>query len=417
MTIRDSSLVKGRLFLDAGVLASSVDAFASSLVTRGHTVLVVDDYARAARHFGHWLVGEGVAPERIDDRVLGRFAAHRCRCPGSRRWCRISQSYAARTRRFVEFLRDRGEVPRLDCSREDAMTPRLAAFRHHLLHERGVVPATAAKHLRLVGRVLPRMGDDPTRYSARMVRDVALAFVATASRANAKTVVTALRVYLRFLASRGDCRAGLEHAIPHVPEWRLSALPRYLPPGDVERMIASCDTATLRGLRDRAILLLLVRLGLRAGDVTNLRLDDIDWTAAALRVRGKGRRDMRLPLPQDVGDALLAYLEVRRTDGPGAEPRVFLRVYAPRRPLADSTCISTIVRFALTRAGIADAPTRGANLLRHSAATALLRGGATLDAVSALLRHRSLDTTAHYAKVDLSMLHRVAQPWPEGVSC
>ena len=226
MITRGSSSPNGGLFLDAGVLASSVDAFAASLVARGHTALVVGDYARAARHFGHWLAYQSITPEAIDDRVLVRFAAHRCRCPGGRRLGRISRSYAARAKRFVEFLQDRGEVAHSICRRADSVSPRLAAFRHHLLHERGVVPATAAKHLRLIGRVLPQMGDDPARYSARTVRDAALASVGAASCADAKTVVTALRVYLRFLASRGECRAGLEHSIPRVPQWRLSALPR-----------------------------------------------------------------------------------------------------------------------------------------------------------------------------------------------
>ena len=417
MTTRGFGPTRGRLFLDAGVLASSVDAFAASLAAQGHTALVVGDYIRTARHLGHWLTCQGIAPGQVDDRVLLRFAAHRCRCPGGRQWHRISQSYVTRAKRFVAFLQDRGEVPRPAQAREVAMPPRLAAFHHHLLHERGVVPATAAKHLRLIGRLLPNLGDDPSRYTAGAVREAALAAVTAASRLDAKTIVTALRVYLRFLASRGECRARLEHAIPTVPHWRLSALPRYLPSADVERVIASCDVITIGGLRDRAILLLLARLGLRAGDVANLRLDDIDWAAATLRCRGKGRRDVHLPLPQDVGDALLAYLQARHNAGAGAEPRVFLRVYAPRRPLADSTCISVIVRFALERAGITDPPTRGANLLRHSAATALLRGGATLDAVSALLRHRSLDTTTHYAKVDVPMLRRVAQPWPEAAPC
>jgi len=307
-----------------------------------------------------------------------------------------------------------------DICMDDLLPPDLVAFRDHLLEERGVVAVTADKHVRLLLRLLPTLGDDPARYDARSVRDVALAAVSTTSRADAKTVVTALRVWLRFLASRGACPAGLGEAIPRVPQWRLSALPRYLPPGEVERVVGSCDLRSVHGLRDRAILLLLARLGLRAGDVLLMRLDDLDWTAATIRVRGKGRRDVQLPLPQDVGDALLAYLAVRRDDGGGGggpEPRVFLRAGAPRRPFADSTSISSIVRLAIERAGIANPPTRGANVLRHSAATSLLRAGATLDAVSALLRHRSLDTTAHYAKVDVLMLRRLAQPWPEGAPC
>ena len=163
-------------------------------------------------------------------------------------------------------------------------------------------------------------------------------------------------------------------------------------------------------LRDRAALLLLARLGLRAGDVCGLRLDDFDWVAGAVHVCGKSRRSVRLPLPQDVGDAVLAYIENGRPTA--AEDRLFLRSKAPYRPFTASSSISYIVARALRRAGVEDPPSKGASLLRHSAATTMLRAGATLQAVGAVLRHRSLDMTAHYAKVDVNMLETIAQPWP-----
>jgi site-specific recombinase XerD len=415
MSYRERTIEVGRRFLDPGALAPSVDAFGAYLAALGHTALTVADSLRSACHFGQWLTLEELPPDQVDDRVVARFAVHRCRCPGGRQQGSVSRRYAARVERFVRFCQQRGTIPATVPEHGDAVPPCLASFRDHLLHQRGLAPSTVGRYTRLVAALLPALGNDPSGYTAGTVRQVALDAAGTTSRAQAKTVVTALRVYLRFLAARGECRPGLDYAVPPIPQWRLSALPRYLPPGDVERVIASCDTATPQGLRDRAILLLLARLGLRAGDVFDLRIGDLDWTAATLRVRGKGRRDIRLPLPQEAGDALLAYLtQVRpRT----AEPRVFLRSCAPHRPLAKSGTISSIVRLALDRAGISSPPSRGANLLRHSAATALLRAGATLDAVSALLRHRSLDTTAYYAKVDLPMLRRVVQPWPEGGPC
>jgi integrase len=146
-----------------------------------------------------------------------------------------------------------------------------------------------------------------------------------------------------------------------------------------------------------------------------MRMGDIAWNEGTIRVCGKGRREIRLPLPQDVGDALLEYLS--RARPPADEDRVFLRSSAPYRPFKGSSVISSIVRLALDRAGIAGAPSRGANLLRHSAATGMLRAGATLDAVGAMLRHRSIDTTAHYAKVDVAMLRLIAQPWPGEAPC
>jgi site-specific recombinase XerD len=203
--------------------------------------------------------------------------------------------------------------------------------------------------------------------------------------------------------------------VPFVPQWRLSSLPRYLSSADVERLIVSCDLDTAHGVRDRAILLLFARLGLRVGDVRDMQLHDIDWMAGTVLVSGKGRREVRLPLPQDVGDALLAYIDQARPVV--AEERLFLRSCAPYRPFTSSSTISCVVSQALRRAGIKDPPSRDGNLLRHSAATAMLRGGATLQSVGAVLRHRSLDTTAHYAKVDLPMLQQIAQPWPGERSC
>ena len=192
-------------------------------------------------------------------------------------------------------------------------------------------------------------------------------------------------------------------------------LPRYASPDTIERIIDSCDLSTPVGVRDRAILLLLARLGLRAGDVWRLRLADIDWTNAVLWLHhGKNRQPTRLPLPQDAGDALLAYLTEARP--PAREARVFLRVQAPFRPFASASEIAGIVARAVARTGIEGVPT-GSHLFRHSLATAMLRGGANLESVGTVLRHRSPGTTAIYAKVDITMLEAVAQPWLGGEAC
>ena len=218
-----------------------------------------------------------------------------------------------------------------------------------------------------------------------------------------------MRLYLRFLTSVGECRPGLVGAVPTPPSWRLSTLPRYLPSSDIERAIASCDTTSAVGVRDRAVLLLLARLGLRAGDVVGLELDDIDWRQARLLVCGKSRRPTGLPLPQDVGDALLEYIE--RVRPVVREDKVFLRIPAPHRPLQNSTSISVIANRALSRAGTTGRTPGGARVFRHSAATSLVRSGASLELVGTLLRHRLPNTTAIYAKVDVPMLLEVAEPW------
>ena len=215
-----------------------------------------------------------------------------------------------------------------------------------------------------------------------------------------------------FLASESSVSAALIAAVPTVPDWRLSALPRYISADDVERAIASCDTNPA-GVRDQAILLLLARLALRAGDIVALRLGDIDWDRAVLHVSGKSRRHTALPLPQDVGDALYRYIAtVRPRTG---EQKVFPGVHTPHRPFAGPSPVSGIARRALDRAGVATFATCGAHVFRHSQATALLRSGATLDVIGSLLRHASASTTVIYAKTDSVMLQEVAQPWIGGL--
>ncbi|MGI9435709.1 MAG: tyrosine-type recombinase/integrase [Geminicoccaceae bacterium] len=267
----------------------------------------------------------------------------------------------------------------------------------------------------MITRLLPALGDDPALYDTALIRRVILDEAQRNTPVHTKTMTTALRGYLKFLAACSVCPPWLDQAIPKIPQWRLSALPRYLPAPEVEKVITSCDLTQAHGIRDRAILLLLARLGLRAGDILNMRFDDIAWAESTLRVRGKGRQEICLPLPQDVGDALLDYLHQARP--PVDDSRIFLRSAAPYQPFAGSNAISHVVERALNRAGITNPPSRGAHLLRHSAATTMLRQGASLDAIGTILRHRSADTTAHYAKVDIAMLREVAQAWPEAVPC
>jgi integrase len=218
-----------------------------------------------------------------------------------------------------------------------------------------------------------------------------------------------MRAFLRYLSFRGLCRIDLDQMVPALAYWRLATLPQCLTAEEVRRLIAACDGSSTDCLRDRAIVLLLVRLGLRAGDVAQLRLQDIEWQSATLRVLGKGRYEVRLPLPQDAGDALLRYLECRPEAS--CSDRVFLRNIAPFRPFVTTHCVSGVVKRALRRAGIV-AAAKGAHLLRHTAATEMLRQGVSLDQIGLVLRHRSIGMTAYYAKVDVTLLKQVAQPWP-----
>ncbi|MDE0177635.1 MAG: tyrosine-type recombinase/integrase, partial [Gammaproteobacteria bacterium] len=248
-------------------------------------------------------------------------------------------------------------------------------------------------------------------YDASLVRRVLLEAMQPWSQSTAGHLASSMRMYLRFLVSEGSVAATLIAAVPSAPQRRLSSLPRYISPEDVERAIASCGENPA-GMRDRAILLLLARLALRAGDITDLCLGDIDWDRAEIRVAGKSRRQTALPLPQDVGDALHAY--IARVRPVIDEDKVFLRTMAPARALANPGVVSNIAKRALDRASVRTFAGRGAHVFRHSQATGLLRSGADLDVIQALLRHASPSTTAIYAKTDTVMLQEVAQPWIGG---
>jgi len=232
---------------------------------------------------------------------------------------------------------------------------------------------------------------------------------------SAKNCTTAIRMFVRFLIADGKCPTGLDAAIPALAHWRLSSLPRYLQSDEVERLIGSCDRTTPVGRRDHAILLLLARCALRAGDIVQLRLGDIDWEQAWIRVSGKARCQTLLPLTQEVGDAIVAYLQNdRRACG---TDRLFTRSRPPCRAFATHSAVSVIIRGAMRRAGVAPANRGAAHILRHSAATSMLRQGASLQEIGTVLRHRAIQTTEIDAKVDVTALRSIAQPWPEVDPC
>jgi integrase len=291
----------------------------------------------------------------------------------------------------------------------------LVAFRCWMREQRGTLDVTLNNYDIPIRVLLGHFGDTPKQMNAQRLRQCFLKYSDGKSHAVIKHCATALRMFVRFLTAEGRCPVGLEAAIPLVPHWRLSSLPRYLQPEEVERIVASCNRATPMGKRDRAIILLLARLGLRAGDVVQLRLGDIDWKGAWLHVSGKSRRETRLPLTQEVGGALVEYLRIGRPQTEG--DRMFVRCRAPFRPFAAHHAVSVIVDRAMRRAGVTPPGRGAAHLLRHSVATALLRQGAPLQDIATVLRHRSIQTTQIYAKVDVSMLDQIAQPWPEVPPC
>jgi len=399
--------------LRSGMNGSLLNGFAASLHASGYTRMSARQCLRGAEYLCLWTERHGVRLRRLDEVTLHRFGRHLSRCRRRRKSPAQRRILRAGANVFIEYLRQQGITPRPP-ARSQQLPPIVERFRSWMRVHRGVTERTLDNYEQILARVVATLGADPRRYNSTRLRRFVLEYAKDRGRSDVKNAASTLRMFLRYLSVEGHCSADLIAAVPKVAHWRLSTLPRYLPAETVEKVIATCNLETPLGKRDRAILLLLARLGLRAGDVVGLRLVDIDWEGSRVRVIGKGRRETWLPLPQDVGDAILAYLKNGR---PSAEnDHVFLTVTAPVRAFRVGATVSYVVRNALERANV-DAPSFGAHLLRHSAATAMLRGGATLDAIGALLRHRSMETTAHYAKVDVLTLQRVAQPWPDVSPC
>lgn len=290
----------------------------------------------------------------------------------------------------------------------------LEDFSSWMIEHRGAKPSTVLAYRAPLRRFVASFDAAPRRLDVVGLRAFVCQQASLLGHDAARRLVSACRMFLRYLSSRQLCSAALADAVPAVAGWRLGSTPRYLLPEQVERALAGCDCGTARGLMERAILLLGSRLGLRAQDLAELAFEDLDFRAATISVAGKNRRRCLLPLPQDVGDALIAYLERARPIS--ATRKVFVRDRPPHDEFTGSTSISRIVKRALLRVGIVR-PRSGAHLLRHSAAFRLLLEGASLEGIGALLRHASLDTTAIYAKVDLKALSQICQPWPTEVSC
>lgn len=389
-----------------------LEKFMQWAASQGHTSNMLKQYRSCSRHLLVWLHQSRIPMRSLSADVLNRYFRHDCLCSGDFmgfRQSRASRDTVCATRKFVRFLASCAMVPDEHIARKKPLNSELHAFHVWLRQHRGICESTIQDYDREVSALVDGLGKDTTSYDAALVRKVLLDRFIHVSKTHAQRLTSVMRVYLKFLSSTGECPASLIGAIPRTGLWSLETLPRYLPMEDIERVIAACDGSRPTDIRNRAILLLLARLALRAADIRFLQLNDIDWGNAELHVHGKSKRSARLPLPQDVGDALLAYIENTRPKV--AEKTVFLRSCAPHRPFAYSTAISGIVHNALEHAGVHSPNGQGAHIFRHSAATALLRSGASLDTVGALLRHERTFTTELYAKVDLPMLQLVTQPW------
>lgn len=391
-----------------------LERFAAQLFLAGYPKITARRRIRAAEHLIHWSGCEGMPISCLNNKFVERFDFHlnRCKCRG---FCQSHRLELLGARLLLKYLRDAGEIT-ASVAEPTLQDPAvLAGFREWMRRQRGTGDATLYSYSLSIRELLKRFGEDPGRFDAQGLRQFVMEKSQQCGWAAAKTCTTALRMFLRFLIAEGKCSAELFAAIPVLAHWRLSSLPRYLQPEKIEQIISSCDPNSPVGRRNRAIILLLARLGLRAGDIVRLRLSDINWQDAEICVSGKGRREVRLPLTQEVGSALVAYLK----DG---RPRIdtdvfFIHARAPFRAFRSYKAVSALVKRAMSRAGITCQSRGAAHVLRHSVATSMLRQGASLQEIAVLLRHRSIETTQIYAKVDVNALRDIAQPWPEVRPC
>lgn len=394
--------------------APYLDRLSAELAATGYKPTTIQRYLRAAAHVSYWQRRRARSLTELDSAFIEEFKRHLpgCQCKEFRR---VNDYDVRGACKFLQYLQQTAVVAAEHRPDPIATQPPLfVEFCDWMRQHHGTRDTTLETYRRTIVDALSTLGTVAHDFNVTNLRAFVLDRAGRHGRCQAKVVITALRAFVRYLMATGRCQAGLDAAIPCVAGWRLSALPRYLPAADVERVLSACDTTTVAGVRDHAILLLLSRLGLRAGDIYALRLGDLDWKQATVEVLGKSRRKTQLPLPQEVGDAVLHYLKVRPAV---CSDHLFLRVASPVGPFAkDSAAVSDIVKRAMHRADV-NAPTKGAHVLRHSAATSLLAEGASLESIAVLLRHRSLDTTAHYAKVDMKLLGKLAQPWPEVSPC
>jgi site-specific recombinase XerD len=397
--------------LRSGISGPHTDAFAEELERDGYAPASAVRYLRAAAHLGCFVQRKGGVLSDVDPNLLEAFNRHlrHCRCPHFKRG-KISYHAQFGVKLFYHHLVRCGVCPSPSVQTPPPKPALVTAFCDWFQTHRGVKQPTLRQYARSATELLRLLGEDVSQWTAPALRDFLLERARQGGPRAAQALIPALRAFLRFLHFRGAVRDDLTRAIPVVAHWRLAKVPPCLSAEELERLIAACEGPEPRRLRDRAIVLLLARLGLRSGDVARLRLQDIHWDCGTVQVMGKGRYEVCLPLPQEVGDALLRYLECRPANV--ETDHVFIRSIAPYRPFASGDGVSSVVKHALRRAHI-DAPAKGAHLLRHTAATEMVRHGVPLDQAGLVLRHRSLDVTAYYAKADVALLKGVAQPWPE----
>jgi len=385
-----------------GAMAPFVDGYRERLLERGYSPATVIRSLIALGHVGRWMEQNEIGVDSLDDGAVRAFVTSRVRT-------RAGRLPLASVNPLIAYLRAEGFVAPEPPGAMTGVDELIASYRSWLSLERGLAPETVRCNIGLARRFLTGVSDEQGSVGGIAGDDVTAFLLAECERvtpASAGVTVYRLRSLLRYLSVCDLAEPGLVDAVPAVARWRDAHLPTGPPAVEIDRLLGSVQRSSLVGERDYAILLLLARLGLRAIEVARLRLDDLDWRAGEITIDGKGHQRERLPLPEDVGEALVAYLQKRGASKAG---RVFLTPRAPIRPI-EAPGVRTVVRRAYRRAGLRPVP---AHQLRHALASSLVREGASLIAVGQVLRHRHLESTRIYAKVDLERLRLAARPWPE----
>ncbi len=389
-----------------GLLGPYVEGYLAWLIRRGHTPLTARNMLKEFGQVGRWLAVEGLEVRQLSEKHLAAFLAYRRRA-GFRRLAGLRGLQVP-----LAYLREVGAVDPAVVS-ATALDVLVGDYRDWLVVDRGLAPATVLRYATTARRFLEQCsaaGVEPPAMTGGVVNAFLIAECGRVSAGSAKGRVAELRSLLRFLFVRQVISVRLGTAVPPVGGWRLATVPPTMSAAGVQALLDSCDRGCDVGVRDFAMLTLVARLGLRSIEVARLELADVDWRTGEIVVRGKGRREDRLPLPADVGEALVNHLRRRRAAA-GCR-HVFVTVKAPHGPIR-AELLNDVTKQACWRAGLARV---GPHRLRHALAAELLRRGAGLTAIGQVLRHQDLATTAVYAKVDLDTLRRVAQPWPTAVA-
>lgn len=393
----------------SGPLAPYASGFRDELTRMGYAQRTIASLLGLSAQLSRWLAVRRLGADVLTPLVVEEFLDSR---QNSGAWRPTIKTLTT----LLDYLHDCGATKGDGRASVDAKTPTTLicdGFRDYLASERGLAEGTIDNYVGAAESFLswvPCVDGEPALrgVSAAHVVEFVTFAVSARSVGSAKNLITGLRSFLRWLEVQGEITSGLGQVVPSVAGWSGDALPRALSQAQVASLLASCDPSRSTGRRDYAVILLMVRLGLRAREVAGLQLDDLDWRSGELIVHGKGNRNERMPLPTDVGEAVAAYLRQGRATS--TSRAVFLRAHAPIRGLS-APGLAEIVRTAGRRAGVAHA---NAHRLRHTAATEMLRAGGSLPEVALVLRHRSTASTARYAKVDQTALRVVARRWPGG---